>query len=467
MNSAARLPSGRRASSASIATGTAGEAGATSSARAPSAPGVSEGLDVLHVDMDCFFAAVEVLDDPSLNGRPVIVGGTGTRGVVAACSYEARSTGVRSAMPMAEARRRCPSAVVLAGRHDRYGEVSSELHSIFHEFTPVVEPIALDEAFLDVSGSHRLFGTSFEIAHSIRHRVRDVLHLDCSVGVARTKLIAKLASRAAKPTASPEGPRPGPGVVVVRMEDEIEFLHPRPVSDLWGVGPRTAERLNRYGIHTIADLASLDQAAVTRLVGRAAGTQLFALAAAEDDRPVVADRALKSVGHEETFATDHYEAGSLQSELVRLSDSVGDRMRAAEVVGRTVTLKVRFGDFSTITRSHSLKGSLLSSSEISRVATALLAGVDVSPGVRLIGVSVSSLEPREAASGRQLELLDPNVTSAVARGDVDAAVGAIRDRYGAGAVGPAAVVGPTGLRVKRLGDAQWGPAEPTAPDSAD
>ncbi len=423
------------------------------------------GLDVLHVDMDCFFAAVEILDDPTLNGRPVIVGGTGSRGVVAACSYEARATGVHSAMPMAEARRRCPSAVVLAGRHDRYGEVSAELHAVFHEFTPVVEPIALDEAFLDVSGSHRLFGTSLEIAQAIRLCVRDRLRLDCSVGVGRTKLIAKLASRAAKPTASPRGPRPGPGVVVVRKEEEIAFLHPRPVSDLWGVGPRTAERLQRYGIHTIADLASLDHAALTRLVGRAAGSQLFALASAEDDRPVVSDRALKSVGHEETFATDHFETASLQREIVRLSDSVGDRMRGAEVVGRTVTLKVRFGDFSTITRSHSLKGPLQSSSEIAQIASALLDGVDASPGVRLIGVSVSSLEPRESSSGRQLELLDSAVASVVARGHVDTAVGAIRDRYGAGAVGPAAVAGPKGLRVKRLGDAQWGPAEPVTPDS--
>ena len=161
-----------------------------------------DGLDVLHVDMDCFFAAVEILDDPSLVGQPVIVGGTGLRGVVAACSYEARATGVRSAMPMAEARRRCPHAVVLAGRHDRYGEVSVQLHSVLGEFTPSVEPIALDEAFLDVSGSHRLFGSSIEIGHTIRRRVRDELRLECSVGVGRSKLIAKLASRAAKPRAT-------------------------------------------------------------------------------------------------------------------------------------------------------------------------------------------------------------------------------------------------------------------------
>ena len=161
-------------------------------------------------------------------------------------------------MPMSEARRRCPAAVVLSGRHDRYGEVSTELHAVFHEFTPVVEPIALDEAFLDVSGSHRLFGTSVQIGHAIRRRVREELHLECSVGVGRSKLIAKLASRAAKPVVTPDGPLAGRGVVAVVAGDETAFLHPRPVSDLWGVGPRTAERLNRYGIHSIGDLSRLD-----------------------------------------------------------------------------------------------------------------------------------------------------------------------------------------------------------------
>lgn len=435
-----------------------------------------DGLDVLHVDMDCFFAAVEILDDPSLVGRPVIVGGTGLRGVVAACSYEARANGVRSAMPMAEARHRCPAAVVLAGRHDRYGEVSSQLHSVLGEFTPAVEPIALDEAFLDVSGSHGLFGTSIEIGDAIRRRVRAELGLECSVGVGRSKLIAKLASRAAKPRADAAGPLPGRGVVAVSVAEEIGFLHPRPVSDLWGVGPRTAARLSRYGIHTIAELGALDEAALCRLVGRAAGSQLHGLASGRDDRHVVPDRAVKSIGHEETFATDRHESVTLHRELVRLSDSVGSRLRAAGVVGRTVTLKVRFGDFTTITRSRSSPGPLLSASEIAHVSGSLLDAVDVSPGVRLIGVSVSSLEPRGSAGGRQLELLtigaEPTMgagptTGAVAKGEVDSAVGAIRQRYGAGAVGPATVVEPKGLRVKRLGDAQWGPGTPEDPPNAE
>lgn len=446
------------------------------------AAGGSVGLDVLHVDMDCFFAAVEILDDPGLTGQAVIVGGTGRRGVVAACSYEARATGVRSAMPMTEARRRCPAAVILAGRHDRYGEVSVQLHSVLHEFTPLVEPIALDEAFLDVSGSHGLFGTSVEIGHAIRKRVRDELRLDCSVGIGRSKLIAKLASRAAKPQATAGGPQPGRGVVAVGASEEIGFLHPRPVSDLWGVGPRTAERLGRYGIHTIAELAALNEATLCGLVGRSVGAHLYGLASGRDERPVIPDRAVKSIGHEETFATDRHDAAALQRELVRLSDSVGSRLRTAGVVGRTVTLKVRFGDFTTITRSRSSPGPLLSASEIARVSGSLLDAVDVSPGVRLIGVTVSSLEPRASAAGRQLELLSIGAgatthgrpatdagpeAGAVAKGEVDSAVGAIRRRYGAGAVGPAAIVGPKGLRVKRAGDAQWGPAAPDDPHGHD
>ena len=259
-------------------------------------------LDILHVDMDCFFAAVEVLDDPSLRGLPVIVGGTGSRGVVASCSYEARATGVRSAMPMGEARRRCPRAVILSGRHDRYAEVSRELHRVFATITPVVEPISLDEAFLDVSGSHRLLGTSEAIAHEVRARVRQFLQLECSVGVARSKLIAKLASRAAKPIATRSGPRPGPGVVVVTAAEELAFLQPRPVRDLWGVGPRTAERLARFGIATVGDVARLDEASLVRILGPAAGRQLHALAWAKDDRRVVPDQQVKSIGHEETFS---------------------------------------------------------------------------------------------------------------------------------------------------------------------
>ncbi|MGH9297213.1 MAG: DNA polymerase IV [Acidimicrobiales bacterium] len=426
-------------------------------------------LDVLHVDMDCFFAAVEMLDDPTLFGRPVVVGGTGVRGVVASCSYEARARGVRSAMPIMEARRRCPDAAFIAGRHGRYGEVSEQIHEVFREFTPIIEPISLDEAFLDVSGSHRLFGPSDQIGAAVRDRMREALKLECAVGVGRSKLIAKLASREAKPRASRSGVQPGPGVVVVRAEEELAFLQPRPARDLWGVGPKTAERLARYGITTIGDLAATPPEALARLVGVAAGRHLHKLSWAKDDRRVVPGQDVKSIGHEETFSSDRHRHEDLQPEIVRLSDSVGGRLRKSGMTGRTVTLKLKFADFSLITRSHSLECPLLSSSEIARMASALLEGVDVGAGVRLLGVSVSTLEAASVASSRQLSLVDldslapaaaaaaANRVPSAARVEVDAAVDAIRSRYGAGSVGPATVIDPEkGLRVKELGDAQWG-----------
>jgi len=427
---------------------------------------VLTALDVLHVDMDAFFAAVEVLDDPSLLGLPVIVGGTGSRGVVASCSYEARATGVRSAMPMVEARRRCPRAVVLPGRHARYGEVSRQLHAVFELFTPLIEPIALDEAFLDVSGCHRLFGSSSEIAAAIRARVEDDLHLTCSVGIARCKLLAKLASRAAKPVVSRSGPVVGTGIVVVRAEDELAFLHPRPVSDLWGVGPRTAERLARYGIATVGDLAAIDPAHLERLVGRSAGRQLHELAWARDDRRVVPGRPVKSVGHEETFSVDLRDPARLRLEVVRMADAVSSRLRSSGLAGRTVAVKLRYGDFTTITRSHSLRRPIGSSAELVKIATALLASVEVHDGVRLLGVSVSALEARADGAGEQLALMDfasfaegEAGALATGRADVDTAVDAIRERYGTASVGPAALVGSSGLRVKQVGDTQWGPSQ--------
>ena len=426
---------------------------------------MTAALDVLHVDMDAFFAAVEVLDDPRLARLPVIVGGIGSRGVVASCSYEARATGVRSAMSMAEARRRCPRAVVLPGRHGRYGEVSRQLRTVFEVFTPLIEPIALDEAFLDVSGGHRLFGSSSAIAHAIRSRVLEELELSCSVGVARTKLLAKLASRAAKPSVSPDGPIAGAGVFAVPPDGELAFLHPRPVSDLWGVGPRTVERLARYGISTIGDLAAIDATHLGRLVGRAAGMQLHELAWARDDRPVVPDRPVKSVGHEETFATDVHEPAKVRLEVVRMADAVSSRLRSSGLAGRTVTVKVRYGDFTTITRSHSLRRPIGSSAELVKISAALLAGIDIRHGVRLLGVSASSLEAIADGAREQLALLDlasigdgEARAAATSRSDLDAAVDAIRERYGTASVGPAALVGASGVRVKELGDAQWGPS---------
>ena len=427
---------------------------------------------VLHLDMDAFFAAVEVLDDPALAGKPVIVGGTGTRGVVASCTYEARAYGIHSAMSSVEARRRCPHAVFLAGRFWRYSEVSTRLHDVLSEFTPVVEPISLDEAFLDVAGAVRLLGSPPVIARRLRAAVRADLGLDCSVGVARTKLVAKLASEAAKPVAALSGTRPGPGVVVVLPEQELAFLHPLPVRALWGVGPATAKRLSALGIERVGELAAVPEESLCRALGRSHGAHLAALARGEDDRVVEADREAKSVGHEETFATDLHDHGALHPLAVRMADAVAARMAEAVVEARTVTVKVRFADRATITRSQTLETPTRSARVLREVAASLLEAVDVGPGVRLLGVSASGLS--SSAAARQLRFDDVEGGTEPPGGgdpesrrgpdpaweDLEAAVAAVRARYGDGAVAPAALVGRRGLDVKRRGDTQWGPPAP-------
>ena len=406
---------------------------------------------ILHVDMDAFFVSVELIDQPELRGRPVIVGGSGDRGVVAAASYEARSYGVHSAMPSVRARRLCPHAVFLPGRHERYGEVSKAVMAIFRSYTPLVEPISLDEAFLDVRGARRLHGPALQIAQRIRARVHDEQHLDCSVGIAPNKFVAKLASQAAKPGASAQGPRPGLGVKVVVADEMLGFLHPLPVEALWGVGPATLERLERLGVVTVGDLAAIPLSVVTGSLGNAVGTHLHALANGIDDRAVEPDRRPKSIGHEETFARDHHHRDTLERELVRLGDSVGSRLRAHGLAGRTVQLKVRFRDFRTITRSSTLAAPTDSSAVVVAEAKTLLAGVDPSPGVRLIGVSVSGLSD---GGTRQLSLDDLGTAS---WDDANLAVDAIRARFGSAAIGPATLTGPGGLRARRPGEQPWGP----------
>jgi DNA polymerase-4 len=453
---------------------------------------------ILHVDMDAFFASVEVLDDPSLVGLPVIVGGSGARGVVAACTYEARRFGVHSAMPSSVARRLCPNAVFVDGRFHRYVEESAKLHAIFHTVTPLVEGISLDEAFLDVTGSRQLLGDGPTIAAGIRQRVSDSLHLDCSVGIGRSKLMAKLASKAAKPSASPSGITPGAGVVEVPGHRELEFLHPLPVRALWGVGPVTGKRLESLGILTVGDIASLPDGALQRYLGVAQGTHLAELARGHDPRPVVPEQEAKSIGHEETFASDLWDRGVLHGHLLRMVDASATALRRSELAARTVTVKVRFSDFSMITRSHTLAAPIDASPAIGTVATALLESAPLDQGVRLLGVSLSGFGDPDG--GEQLTLdLDPGVPfgpgergSAGADtgpgGDPDdptarsgdrlvraqeeaeriqgswatvtSAVDAIRARYGGASVGPASLVGADGLRVRRRGEAQWGPTAP-------
>ncbi len=399
---------------------------------------------ILHVDMDAFFASVEVLDDPALSGRPVIVGGTGPRGVVASCTYEARAYGVRSAMPAGRARQLCPQAVFVAPRHHRYAEVSGRIHAILGDYTPLVEGISLDEAFLDVSGSERLFGSAPVIAVTIRNRIRAELALPCSVGVAPAKFLAKLASEAAKPTASLRGVVPGSGVFVIRPGEELQFLHPLPIEALWGVGPATAARLRRLGVSTVGDLARVPADVLEEAVGRANGRLLGRLANGTDDRAVDPDRELKSVSQEETYPADRYDRGGLREEIVRLSEAVAGRLARAARSGRTVTLKVRFADFVTRTRSQTSPESLSAGASIAARALALFDDLDVSPGVRLLGVGVSNLNSVTSSDAAQLRLdLEENerpTTPSVAspRGDASSAVEAVRNRFGEAAIGPAA-----------------------------
>ncbi|MHB8669312.1 MAG: DNA polymerase IV [Acidimicrobiales bacterium] len=413
------------------------------------------GPSILHVDMDAFYAAVEVLEDPSLAGRAVIVGGTGARGVVASCTYEARIDGVRSAMPTAAARRRCPHAVFLPGRHDLYQSYSRRIHEVFDSFTPLVEGIALDEAFLDVGGAARLFGPAPELARSLRRRIEEETGLTCSVGVARNKLLAKLASEAAKPKVSGRSVLPGPGVVVVDPAQELAFLHPLPAEALWGVGPATLSRLARFGVRTVGDLAALPEATLVGALGPAVGGHLHDLAWARDDRPVEVDRPAKSIGHEETWAEDRHDREGLRAEAVRLADAVGSRLRDHGLKGRTVTVKVRFADFRTITRARTLPEGVDGGHRIAAVAAGLLAEVDPGPGVRLLGVSVGHLGP---AAPRQPSLPGSGPDAEERWASTDGALDAIRRRFGRDAVGPGVLLG-GGSSAKRPGDQQWGPSD--------
>ncbi len=414
---------------------------------------MTAGRTILHVDMDAFYASVEQRRRPELRGKPVIVGAAGARGVVAAASYEARVFGVHSAMSSVQAQRLCPHAIFVGGDHDHYAEVSKAIMTIFGSFTPLVEALSLDEAFLDVTGSRRLHGDGPTIAAAIRQTILDQEGLACAVGVAPSKFVAKLASQAAKPKVGRHGPEPGLGVKVVDPGEELAFLHPLPVQALWGVGPKTLEKLHRLGIDTIADLADTAEHSIVAALGPASGTHLRRLAHGIDDRDVVPDQRPKSIGHEETFARDLRSFDALHHELVRLGDSVASRLRGAGVAGRTVSIKVRFHDFRTITRSVTLPSAVDTGPDVVRAATELLRRVDPTSGVRLLGIHVSQLADGAA---RQLSLDDIEAPS---WDDATGAIDAIRARFGSSAIVPASLAGPEGIRVKRRGDQQWGPTD--------
>jgi DNA polymerase-4 len=402
---------------------------------------MSNDAAILHVDLDAFYASVEMLLDPALVGQPVIVGGLGPRGVVAAASYEARRYGVHSAMPMWHARRACPDGVFRTPRFDQYEAKSREVMAILRSVTPLVEQLSIDEAFLDVHGVRRHLGTGPEVGAHVRERIRAEAGLAASVGVATTKFLAKIASDMAKPD----------GMLVVEPGTELAFLHPLPVSRLWGVGPKTQAKLERIGATTIADVAALPEQALVASLGAKLGAHLHALAYNHDERAVTPTRDVKSVGAEETFPRDLHERADCNRELLRLADKVSARLRTSEHVARTFTLKVRFGDFSTITRSRTLPEASAMSSVVANVARELLDAIDVGGGIRLLGISASQLGPPPPTQ----TTLDFGVETTAAAGDhtdddrraaMDRAVDAVRERFGVGALRAATLMSPPEAR---------------------
>ena len=397
---------------------------------------------ILHVDMDAFYVSVELLRRPELVGLPVVVGGDGSRGVVAAASYEARRHGVHSAMASVTARRRCPSAVFLPADHQRYAEVSAEVREVFDSVTPLVEPLALDEAFLDVTGVRSLLGEPSEIAETVRRRVADRVGLSCSVGVASNKFVAKLASVEAKPIADRDGVRAGPGVVVVEPGMEAAFVATLPVERLWGVGPKTLARLHDIGIRRVPDIVAAPDGLLEGRLGASAATHLRRLALGIDDRPVETDRGAKSIGQEETFGSDISDLDVARAEMIRLADSVASRLRGSTVAARTVTLKAKFADFDTVTRSVTAGEPLDTSGEIiERLEPALRELIARGP-VRLLGVSASNLvEP-----ARQLDLWSQATTGdglgSEAHDGADRALDEIRARFGRSSIGRASGLRP-------------------------
>lgn len=380
---------------------------------------------ILHVDMDAFFASVEEADNPELKGKAVVVG-AGPRAVVTSANYLAREFGIRAAMPVAQARRLAPHAIFLPNRHHRYGEVSVDVMKIFNDFSPHVEPLSLDEAFIDVSGATRLIGSAREIAMKIRARIESELAITCSVGISTTKLIAKLASGRCKPN----------GILEIADDRVLEFLHPLPVRELWGVGPKTGEALTRLGLQTIGDIAHTPRGTLIRALGQGQGESLYELAWGRDFREVEESTIEKSIGAEETFARDIDDNEELLAELLRVTERVARRLRDQELVTRTIAIKIRFSDFTTITRSKSIDLPTASTHEIYEQVRRLFAALGlVRARVRLVGVRLENLES-DAGLVEQLTL------GSREKGwrQVDKALDRARRRFGGGALKPARLI---------------------------
>lgn len=382
---------------------------------------------ILHVDMDAFFVSVELRSRPELRGKPVIVGFPSERSVVLSASYEARGVGVKSAMPMAVAMRLCPTAVILEPRHHLYYEVSAELMRIFESITDLVEPLSVDEAFLDVGGAIRRLGPPIGIARLIRRRVSEELGITASVGIAANKFVAKIASTRCKPD----------GLLLIEADRTVEYLHSLPVKALWGVGAKTAEVLARLGIRTVADVAATPPAALRKILG-ASGEHVHRLSMGLDPRPVTPVRLEKSIGAEETFAVDTFDDELLHRELLRLSHRTATRLRASGMLARTVSLKLRYADFSTVTRSKTVHAPVDSAQIVYQVASQLLASLGVRPmSVRLIGVRLEQLESSDGAALQlSLDRRDDNWRSA------ERALDQVSRKFGGKTVLPAKLLGP-------------------------
>jgi DNA polymerase-4 len=389
---------------------------------------------ILHVDMDAFFVEVERLRRPDLRGVPVVVGGLGTRGVVAAASYEARRFGVHSAMPIVHARRLCPRARYVPPDHRAYSEMSARVFAVLGSVTPMVEGLSVDEAFLDVSGLRLHYPDARAVAVEVRRRLRRELGLPASVGVATSKLIAKLASEEAKPD----------GLVVVAAGTELAFLHPLPVRRLWGVGEATHAALEGLGVATIGDLAIIPADTLGRRLGPTIGAHLADLAAARDDRPVTPGGEAASVSVEATYEEDLVDLGDIERELLRHCDRLALRLRRGGHAGRVVVLKVRFDDFTTVTRSHTLTEPIDATPELWEAVRGLLARVPVAGRrVRLLGVGAQGLVA--AGAPRQISLTGER------RSAVADATDRVRARFGESSVRPARLVDPPGAGPKQQG----------------
>ncbi|MGH9116512.1 MAG: DNA polymerase IV [Acidimicrobiales bacterium] len=390
---------------------------------------------ILHADLDAFFASVEQRDDPGLRGRPVIVGG----GVVLAASYEAKAFGVRTAMGGREARRLCPHAVVVSPRMSAYADASTAVFDVFADTTPLVEGLSIDEAFLDVGGLRRLEGPAIDIAARLRRRVLDRVGLPITVGVARTKFLAKVASAVAKPD----------GLLLVPPDEELDFLHPLPVQRLWGVGQVTARKLNERGIRTVGEVAQLGEPTLVAILGRASGRHLHALAHNHDPRPVQIGRRRRSIGSQHATGWARHPPAAIDANLVGLVDRVTRRLRAAGRVGRTVALRLRFDDYSRATRSHTLAEATAETQTVLTTARALLE--EAGPLIRHQGLTLVGLAVSNLADDAAVQLALPYDTRDVRA--LDAALDRVRDRFGSAAVTRAVLLGrDTGMVMPLLPD---------------